>query len=55
MAFITIGDYRRRSDGKNRGGINGIRQTVLSAEQVWDGVVELIHEVQVKRRFLIAL
>jgi urease subunit gamma len=51
MAFITMEIIEGARDGKTVAELMAFGKTVLSAEQVMDGVVELIHEVQVEATF----
>ncbi|AWY02341.1 urease subunit gamma [Marinomonas primoryensis] len=51
MAFITMEIIEGARDGKTVAELMAYGKTVLSAEQVMDGVVELIHEVQVEATF----
>jgi urease subunit gamma len=51
MAFITLEIIEGARDGKTVAELMAYGKTVLSAEQVMDGVVELIHEVQVEATF----
>jgi urease subunit gamma len=51
MAFITMEIIEGARDGKTVAELMAYGKTVLGAEQVMDGVVELIHEVQVEATF----
>lgn len=51
MAFITMEIIEGVRDGKSVAELMAYGKTLLSAEQVMDGVVELIHEVQVEATF----
>ena len=51
MAYITMEIIEGARDGKTVAELMAYGKTVLSAEQVMDGVVELIHEVQVEATF----
>ncbi|RNF52707.1 urease subunit gamma [Marinomonas hwangdonensis] len=51
MAYITMEIIEGARDGKTVAELMAFGKTVLSAEQVMDGVVELIHEVQVEATF----
>ncbi|ETI59142.1 urease subunit gamma [Marinomonas sp. UCMA 3892] len=51
MAFITMEIIEGARDGKTVAELMAYGKTLLSAEQVMDGVVELIHEVQVEATF----
>lgn len=51
MAFITMEIIEGARDGKTVAELMAFGKTILSAEQVMDGVVELIHEVQVEATF----
>ncbi|WP_392385174.1 urease subunit gamma [Marinomonas primoryensis] len=51
MAFITMEIIEGARDGKTVAELMAFGKTVLGAEQVMDGVVELIHEVQVEATF----
>ena len=48
MAYITMEIIEGARDGKTVAELMAFGKTLLSAEQVMDGVVELIHEVQVE-------
>lgn len=51
MAFITMEIIEGARDGKTVAELMSYGKTLLSAEQVMDGVVDLIHEVQVEATF----
>lgn len=51
MSYITMEIIEGARDGKTVAELMAFGKTVLSAEQVMDGVVELIHEVQVEATF----
>ncbi|TYL46984.1 urease subunit gamma [Marinomonas sp. IMCC 4694] len=51
MAYITMEIIEGARDGKTVAELMAFGKTVLSAEQVMDGVIELIHEVQVEATF----
>ncbi|RCX01058.1 urease subunit gamma [Marinomonas foliarum] len=51
MAYITMEIIEGARDGKTVAELMAYGKTLLSAEQVMDGVVELIHEVQVEATF----
>ncbi|MBU1295757.1 MAG: urease subunit gamma, partial [Gammaproteobacteria bacterium] len=51
MAYITMEIIEGARDGKTVAELMAFGKTLLSAEQVMDGVVELIHEVQVEATF----
>ncbi|WP_299204656.1 urease subunit gamma [uncultured Amphritea sp.] len=51
MAFLTMEIMEGARDGKTVAELMGYGKTLLSADQVMDGVIELIHEVQVEATF----
>lgn len=51
MAYITMEIIEGARDGKTVAELMAYGKTLLSGEQVMDGVVELIHEVQVEATF----
>lgn len=51
MAYITMEIIEGARDGKTVAELMSYGKTLLSAEQVMDGVVDLIHEVQVEATF----
>ncbi|BDX03833.1 urease subunit gamma [Marinomonas pontica] len=51
MAYITMEIIEGARDGKTVAELMAYGKTLLGAEQVMDGVVELIHEVQVEATF----
>lgn len=51
MAFITMEIIEGARDGKTVAELMAYGKTLLSAEQVMDGVADLIHEVQVEATF----
>jgi urease subunit gamma len=51
MAFITMEIIEGARDGKTVAELMSYGKEILSADQVMDGVVELIHEVQVEATF----
>lgn len=51
MSYITMEIIEGARDGKTVAELMAFGKTLLSAEQVMDGVVELIHEVQVEATF----
>lgn len=51
MAFITMEIIEGARDGKTVAELMAFGKTLLSAEQVMDGVADLIHEVQVEATF----
>ena len=51
MAYITMEIIEGARDGKTVADLMSFGKTLLSAEQVMDGVVDLIHEVQVEATF----
>ncbi|ETX10094.1 urease subunit gamma [Marinomonas ushuaiensis DSM 15871] len=51
MAFITMEIIEGARDGKTVAELMSYGKTLLSADQVMDGVVDLIHEVQVEATF----
>jgi urease subunit gamma len=51
MAFITMEIIEGARDGKTVAELMSYGKTILSADQVMDGVVDLIHEVQVEATF----
>ncbi|MEL0636086.1 MAG: urease subunit gamma [Marinomonas sp.] len=51
MAYITMEIIEGARDGKTVAELMSFGKTLLSAEQVMDGVVDLIHEVQVEATF----
>ena len=51
MAYITMEIIEGARDGKTVAELMSYGKSLLSAEQVMDGVVELIHEVQVEATF----
>lgn len=51
MAFITMEIIEGARDGKTVAELMSYGKTLLSAEQVMDGVADLIHEVQVEATF----
>ncbi|MBD5769645.1 urease subunit gamma [Marinomonas colpomeniae] len=51
MAYITMEIIEGARDGKTVAELMSYGKTLLSAEQVMDGVIDLIHEVQVEATF----
>ncbi|MFL0800419.1 MAG: urease subunit gamma [Agarilytica sp.] len=51
VALITMEIMEGARDGKTVAELMSYGREILSAEQVMDGVVELIHEVQVEATF----
>lgn len=51
VAYITMEIVEGARDGKTVAELMSYGKTLLSAEQVMDGVAELIHEVQVEATF----
>lgn len=51
VAFITMEIIEGARDGKSVAELMAYGKQVLKADQVLDGVVELIHEVQVEATF----
>ncbi|REG86964.1 urease subunit gamma [Marinomonas pollencensis] len=51
MAYITMEIIEGARDGKTVAELMSFGKTLLSADQVMDGVVDLIHEVQVEATF----
>ncbi|MEO9654425.1 urease subunit gamma [Marinomonas sp.] len=51
MAYITMEIIEGARDGKTVAELMSYGKTLLSAEQVMDGVADLIHEVQVEATF----
>ncbi|MFK4751011.1 urease subunit gamma [Oceanobacter antarcticus] len=51
MAYITMEIIEGARDGKTVAELMSYGKTLLSTEQVMDGVAELIHEVQVEATF----
>ena len=51
MAYITMEIIEGARDGKTVAELMSFGKTLLSAEQVMDGVADLIHEVQVEATF----
>lgn len=51
MAYLTMEIMEGARDGKTVAELMGYGKTLLSADQVMDGVIELIHEVQVEATF----
>lgn len=51
MAFITMEIIEGARDGKTVAELMAFGKTLLSADQVMDGVADLIHEVQVEATF----
>ena len=51
MAYLTMEIMEGARDGKTEAVIMSYGKTLLSADQVMDGVPELIHEVQVEATF----
>ncbi len=51
MAYITMEIIEGARDGKTVAELMGFGKTLLTADQVMDGVIELIHEVQVEATF----
>ena len=51
MAYITMEIMEGARDGKTVAELMAFGKTLLSAEQVMDGVADLIHEVQVEATF----
>jgi len=51
MAFITMEIIEGARDGKTVAELMSYGKNLLTAEQVMDGVPELIHEVQVEATF----
>ncbi|MGJ8647555.1 MAG: urease subunit gamma [Marinomonas colpomeniae] len=51
MAYITMEIIEGARDGKTVAELMSYGKTLLGAEQVMDGVIDLIHEVQVEATF----
>ena len=51
MAYLTMEIMEGARDGKTVAQLMSYGKTLLSADQVMDGVPELIHEVQVEATF----
>ena len=51
MAYITMEIIEGARDGKTVAELMAFGKTLLSAEQVMNGVADLIHEVQVEATF----
>ncbi|ADZ89426.1 urease subunit gamma [Marinomonas mediterranea] len=51
MAYITMEIIEGARDGKTVAELMAYGKTLLSADQVMDGVADLIHEVQVEATF----
>ena len=51
MAFITMEIIEGARDGKTVAELMAFGKTLLSADQVMEGVADLIHEVQVEATF----
>lgn len=51
MAYITMEIIEGARDGKTVAELMAFGKTLLGAEQVMEGVVDLIHEVQVEATF----
>ncbi|WP_028292308.1 urease subunit gamma [Oceanobacter kriegii] len=51
VAYITMEIMEGARDGKTVAELMGYGKTLLTADQVMDGVPELIHEVQVEATF----
>ncbi|BFM50466.1 urease subunit gamma [Marinomonas sp. THO17] len=51
MAYLTMEIIEGARDGKSVAELMAYGKTLLSAEQVMDGVADLIHEVQVEATF----
>ena len=51
MAYITMEIIEGARDGKTVAELMSFGKTLLNADQVMDGVIELIHEVQVEATF----
>ncbi|MDB4837025.1 urease subunit gamma [Marinomonas sp.] len=51
MAYITMEIIEGARDGKTVAELMSYGKTLLGAEQVMEGVVDLIHEVQVEATF----
>ncbi|TDO97331.1 urease subunit gamma [Marinomonas balearica] len=51
MAYITMEIIEGARDGKTVAELMAFGKTLLSADQVMDGVADLIHEVQVEATF----
>lgn len=51
MAYITMEIIEGARDGKTVAELMSYGKTLLTADQVMDGVAELIHEVQVEATF----
>ena len=51
MAYITMEIIEGARDGKTVAELMSYGKTLLSADQVMEGVVDLIHEVQVEATF----
>ncbi len=51
VAYLTLEIMEGARDGKTVAELMSYGKTILSAEQVMDGVAELIHEVQVEATF----
>ncbi|GAA0830337.1 MULTISPECIES: urease subunit gamma [Marinomonas] len=51
MAYITMEIIEGARDGKTVAELMSFGKTLLSADQVMEGVVDLIHEVQVEATF----
>lgn len=51
VALITMEIMEGARDGKSVAELMGLGKTVLTSDQVMDGVAEMIHEVQVEATF----
>lgn len=51
IAYLTLEIMEGARDGKTVAELMSYGKEILSAEQVMDGVVELVHEVQVEATF----
>ena len=51
MAYLTLEIMEGARDGKTVAELMSYGKSILSADQVMDGVVELVHEVQVEATF----
>jgi len=51
VAFLTLEIMEGARDGRTVAELMSYGRTILSAEQVMDGVPELVHEVQVEATF----
>ncbi len=51
MAYLTLGIIEGARDGKTVAELMSYGKEILRAEQVMDGVADLIHEVQVEATF----